>query len=92
MPSNRKFGKLVPREFDMDAATASNAMRVCRLYGDREDIMSRPSWASLLALSSSTLLERPARSSSSASPRASASPYVKYPETRERLVRDHPRY
>ncbi|QOZ67162.1 hypothetical protein [Bradyrhizobium arachidis] len=54
-PNNRKFGELVRTQFDIDAGRAAEAMRVCRLYGDRDEISSRMSWAGLLALSASTL-------------------------------------
>ncbi|UPK28396.1 hypothetical protein [Bradyrhizobium sp. 195] len=54
-PNNRKFGELVRAQFDIDAARASETMRVCRLYGEREEITTKLSWAGLLALSSSAL-------------------------------------
>ncbi|MCK1733929.1 hypothetical protein IVA79_08160 [Bradyrhizobium sp. 138] len=54
-PNNRKFGELVRKQFDIEAAKASEAMRVCRLYVDREEITSKLSWRTLVALSALTL-------------------------------------
>ncbi|MCP3395241.1 hypothetical protein NLM27_41655 [Bradyrhizobium sp. CCGB12] len=54
-PNNRKFGELVRTQCDMAASDVSAMMRVCRLYGDREEIWSRLSWTGLLALSAPTL-------------------------------------
>jgi esterase/lipase superfamily enzyme len=54
-PNNRKFGEWVRAKCEMAASDISAMMRVCRLYGDREEIVSRLSWAALVALSAPSL-------------------------------------
>lgn len=54
-PNNRRFGELVRAQFDIDAAGASAAMRVCRLYAERKGITSQLSWAALVAICASTV-------------------------------------
>ncbi|TCU73950.1 hypothetical protein EDE08_10422 [Bradyrhizobium sp. R2.2-H] len=54
-PNNRKFGELARARCDLEASEISELMRVARCYGDREEITSRLSWRSLVALSSSRL-------------------------------------
>jgi hypothetical protein len=50
-PANCAFGRLVRKQFDLDQASATEAMRVARLYGRRWEITSRLSWAALVELS-----------------------------------------
>jgi hypothetical protein len=50
-PGNCAFGRLVRKQFDLDQACATEAMRVARLYGRRWEITSRLSWAALVELS-----------------------------------------
>lgn len=54
-PSNRNFGGLVRQQFDIDQASATEAMRVARMYGDRWEITTRLSWAALIELSSASV-------------------------------------
>ena len=50
-PGNCAFGRLVRKQLDLDQASATEAMRVARLYGRRWEITSRLSWAALVELS-----------------------------------------
>jgi hypothetical protein len=45
----------VRKQFDLDQASATEAMRVARLYDRRWEITSRLSWAALVELSSSSI-------------------------------------
>ncbi|KQT21720.1 MULTISPECIES: hypothetical protein [unclassified Bradyrhizobium] len=54
-PNNRKFGELARAKCDLAASEVSELIRVARAYGDREEIISRLSWAALVILSGSTL-------------------------------------
>jgi hypothetical protein len=55
IPHNASFGHAIRRQFDVDAKTAAEAMKVARLYGGRPAIFTRLSWVALVALSSPTL-------------------------------------
>jgi hypothetical protein len=56
-PGNCVFGRLVRKQFDLDQASATEAMRVARLYGRRWEIISRLSWAALIELSSPSIAQ-----------------------------------
>jgi hypothetical protein len=51
-PGNCNFGRLLRKQFDLDQASATEAMSVARAYGQRWEITSRLSWAALVELSS----------------------------------------
>jgi hypothetical protein len=51
-PSNTRFGRELRARFDVDQKTASQAMRVARLYATRSEIYRAVSWRTLLELSS----------------------------------------
>jgi hypothetical protein len=52
---NCAFGRLVRRQFDIDAQHACDVMRVARAYGTKREIFTRLSWNALLTLASSSM-------------------------------------
>jgi hypothetical protein len=53
--SNREFGRLRNKLFDVDTMTGVRAMMVARAYGDRPEIYRRLSWKALRDLSSPSI-------------------------------------
>jgi hypothetical protein len=56
-PSNKEFGRLRTRQFDIGATLGAEVMRVARLYGDRPEIHRKIRWRALVELSSTTMRE-----------------------------------
>jgi hypothetical protein len=53
--SNREFGRVRNRLFDVDTMTGVRAMMVARMYGDRPEIYRRLSWKAVRDLASPTM-------------------------------------
>jgi hypothetical protein len=53
--SNREFGRLRNRLFDVDTMTGVRAMMVARVYGDRPEIYRRLSWKAIRDLASPSM-------------------------------------
>ncbi|MBT1516828.1 hypothetical protein KIP88_41215 [Bradyrhizobium sp. SRL28] len=58
MPSNKKFGAAVRKQFDLhDSLYVAEVMRVARRYGDRPEIYRAVGWRTLVELASTTTPE-----------------------------------
>jgi hypothetical protein len=52
---NRAFGRQVRARYDIDAQLASESMKVARLYGGRDEIITRLSWDCLRRLAATSM-------------------------------------